>query len=915
LRLHVAAPRHRAFPLPTESFGQLGSALAGRYTIEREVGAGGMATVYLAADLRHDRRVALKVLRPELAAVIGADRFLAEIKTTANLQHPHILPLFDSGASDSFLFYVMPYVEGESLRDRIAREKQLPVDEAVRIATEVLSAIDYAHRHGVVHRDIKPENILLHDGRALVADFGIALAVSTAGAGTRMTETGMSLGTPHYMSPEQAMGEREVTAKSDVYALGCVLYEMLLGEPPFTGPTAQAIIARVVTEEPRALAVQRKTIPPHVEAAVRTALQKLPADRFQSAAQFAEALANAKYSVAGAGGVDAAAARSGGARKSFALTGWSGAAIGAGVVVTTLAGGFAFGRRTALEPVAVPVHFSIALPESVTQVNRCCGRAQALSPDGSTLVFVGIRGSRGMLYRRSLGRLDAEPIPGTEEGSIPFFSPDGKWLGFAAGDKLRKVAMSGGPSTPIVTATVVAGASWGDDDVIVFAQDGKLWTVPAAGGSPRVVPQQDSAAFYRYPFALPGGKWALASMRSAGGGLDAVRIGVVELASGKVDTIGFGTRAEYASGYLAFAGADNTLLVQPFDPSRRRTAGPATVLLGGVSLSGSTNPEFALSTNGWLEYMPSGSSTNEGLRASGPAGRIIIALPGRTSDNLEDPAISPDGRRIALRLVPQASGGGEDLWILDRQQATVTRFTVGGGQAPVWSRDGRRIAYTVPGDSGRKGGIYVRSADQTGTPQLVLAGTNVFPAAWLPGNGALVFTAAGRAKTRHDIGVITLGDSVPHWILNSEFNEQHPQVSADGRRLAFTSDRTGKPEVYVQPMAEVAGGSAAGLVAATQISTEGGQSPRWSPDGRTVHYIQGTSIVAATLDPGAGIAVGNRKVVMDGGVTDLNTQNVNWDIFPDGKQFLYIDQVGQGLPRIALIQNWVQMVRAMGAAP
>ena len=246
---------------------RLREGLADRYRIERELGQGGMATVYLAQDLRHDRRVALKVLRPELAAVIGADRFLAEIRTTANLQHPHILPLFDSGEADGSLFYVMPYVEGESLRDRLSREHQLPVGDAVRIATEVASALDYAHRQGVVHRDIKPENVLLHDGQALVADFGIALAMANT-AGTRMTETGMSLGTPHYMSPEQAMGEREITARSDVYALGAITYEMLAGEPPFTGPTAQAIIARVMTEEPRSLTLQRKSVPPAVQAAV-----------------------------------------------------------------------------------------------------------------------------------------------------------------------------------------------------------------------------------------------------------------------------------------------------------------------------------------------------------------------------------------------------------------------------------------------------------------------------------------------------------------------------------------------------------------------------------------------------------------------------------------------------------------------
>ena len=248
-----------------------------------------MATVYLARDLRHDREVAVKVLRPELAAVIGAERFLAEIKTTAALQHPHILPLFDSGEAASQLFYVMPLIEGESLRDRLTREKQLPIADAVRIGTEVAGALDYAHRRGVIHRDIKPENILLHDGRALVADFGIALAASKAGS-TRMTETGMSLGTPHYMAPEQAMGEREITARADIYALGCVVYEMLTAEPPFQGATAQAIIARVMTEAPRSLTLQRHTVPPHVEMAVLTAIEKLPADRFATAAEFAEAL-------------------------------------------------------------------------------------------------------------------------------------------------------------------------------------------------------------------------------------------------------------------------------------------------------------------------------------------------------------------------------------------------------------------------------------------------------------------------------------------------------------------------------------------------------------------------------------------------------------------------------------------------
>src|SRR5512147_1996789 len=281
-------------PAATE---RLTVALAGRYRIERELGAGGMATVYLAEDLKHDREVAIKVLKPELAAVLGAERFVVEIKTTAALQHPHILPLFDSGSADGFLYYVMPYVAGETLRDKLNRETQLGIEEAVRITREVADALDYAHRHGVIHRDIKPENILLHDGRPVVADFGIALAVSAA-AGGRMTETDLSLGTPHYMSPEQATAEKEITGRSDVYSLGSVLFEMLTGSPPHVGFSAQQIIMKIVTEEAAPVEKHRRSVPPNVVAAVAKSLEKLPADRFESAKAFADALGNPAFTLA-----------------------------------------------------------------------------------------------------------------------------------------------------------------------------------------------------------------------------------------------------------------------------------------------------------------------------------------------------------------------------------------------------------------------------------------------------------------------------------------------------------------------------------------------------------------------------------------------------------------------------------------
>ena len=274
---------------------RLNTALEGRYAIEHELGEGGMATVYLADDLKHERKVALKVLKPELAAVVGAERFLAEIKTTANLTHPHILPLHDSGEADGFLFYVMPHIEGESLRERIDREKQLGVDDALAITQKVANALDYAHGHGVVHRDIKPGNILLSEqGEPLVADFGIALAVAQAGGG-RITETGLSLGTPHYMSPEQATGDRDVDPRSDVYALGCVLYEMLAGQPPFSATTAQAVLVKILTVDAPSITSERRTVPPHVGHALARALEKLPADRFTSAVEFGTALADPSF--------------------------------------------------------------------------------------------------------------------------------------------------------------------------------------------------------------------------------------------------------------------------------------------------------------------------------------------------------------------------------------------------------------------------------------------------------------------------------------------------------------------------------------------------------------------------------------------------------------------------------------------
>ena len=557
----------------------LASALADRYRLEREVGQGGMATVYLAHDIRHDRKVALKVLRAELSAILGAQRFLAEIKTTANLQHPHILGLFDSGEAGGLVFYVMPFVEGESLRARLVREKQLPVEDAVRIAREVADALDYAHRHGVIHRDIKPENILLHDGRALVADFGIALAAARSDGGSRMTETGMSLGTPHYMSPEQAMGEREITARSDVYALGCVLYEMLTGEPPFTGPTAQAIFARVMTEEPRSITLQRKTVPPHVEAAVLTALSKLPADRFSTAAQFGEALSRPGLATVPIAAARAPAARPTRGGRTLALAPWVVALLAVGAAVWSWRG----------RPGRLGTSWQyIQLGDGFTP--RLLTPSLALSNDGTSLV---IRESpqNGRLLLKRRGELRALPIPGTEGAEFPAFSPDGQWVTFVNDSRLMKVRLGQG-GVSAVTDSVnepFGGAAWLDDGSLAYVGPAahELSRVSASGG-PRTRLLLDSAmAGYGIGnlAALPDGRGVLFTLCSSG--CVSTQIHVLDLGTGREHLLlGDAVSASYLpTGHLLYVRRDGAAMAAPFDLHDLKITGPAVQVLENVRLA------------------------------------------------------------------------------------------------------------------------------------------------------------------------------------------------------------------------------------------------------------------------------------------------------------------------------------------
>ena len=888
---------------------RLTAALSDRYTIERELGQGGMATVYLAQDVRHDRRVAVKVLRPELAAVIGADRFLSEIKTTANLQHPHILPLFDSGESDGFLFYVMPYVEGETVRDRMNREKQLPVADAVRIATEVAGALDYAHRHNVIHRDIKPENILLHDGRALVADFGIALAASKAG-GARMTETGMSLGTPHYMSPEQAMGEREITARSDVYALGCVLYEMLTGDPPFTGSTAQAIVARVVTETPRPMAPQRHTIPAHVEAAVLTALEKLPADRFATAAEFADALTDTGYAprttVASAvpGGIVATYSRS---RKLLAV-------LTAAVVLLAVLAAWGWLRPAPPQQVR---RFSMGLPPGQAMRQGVLGVNLAFSPDGSRLVYVGPGEGGDQLWVRERDRLDATPLIGTVGAHSPYFSPDGERIAFSStlDVQLKVVPVTGGPPITLASPGIGSGGggAWGADGWIYFDTPDGLSRIQAEGGTPELLIPFDSASRevgHAWPDALPNGKGLVYRSRR---NLDPTDFDIVafDLITRERHVLAKGLLARYVHpGYLVFVRADGAVLAAPFDQDRLKLTGAAVPLFEGVMTKPFGSADFAISKRGTLAYVPGLASTGGGvaeLVTVTRQGGITPLDPPVTYNPSGNPALSlsPDGSRLAIDIVGAAS---PDIWVKQLPSGPLSRLTFDTRTAlrPRWTPDGRSVVYVASPDTTLPS-IWIKKADGSTPAEQVwqVPGRAIAEAAFSNDGQWLIYRLA-EAGGNGDLYAVRPGrDTAPTPLLTSRFNETGGALSPDGKWLAYTSNESGRNEIFVRPFPNTAAGR-------WQVSTTGGAVARWARSGRELYYeAPSGDMMAVPVTPGPTFTPAAPRRLFSFGVGLVNSTVVPlYDLTPNDQQFVMVRlaEVNQapGAGQLVVVDNWFE---------
>ena len=883
------------------------------YAVERELGSGGMATVYLAHDKKHDRKVAIKILHAEVTATLGAERFLQEIRVTANLQHPHILGLIDSGliggnAGDLLgrPYYVMPYVEGESLRQRLDKEQQLPVSDAVRIATEVASALDYAHRHDVIHRDIKPENILLHDGSAVVADFGIALALTQAG-GARMTQTGLSLGTPSYMSPEQAMGERAITARSDIYSLGAVTYEMLTGEPPFTGPNAQAIVARVMTEEPRPLGAERRSVPAHVAAAVSRSLEKVAADRFVSAHEFAEALNIPSFTAAT---TPASEKWRVGDRARPVLYGAAALALLFGAMNL-------WGSMRPVVPKQV-VRYSLVMDSSEAMVPGPPWWTRiALAPDGSRLAYIG--GPHAQLLMRPRNQLRATAIPGTEGAETPFFSPDGTQVGFLREESVQIVSNNGSP--PIIvtdTLTGVAGASWGRDGFIYVDGRGytRLLRVEAKRGAvPQWFTEFDTTTGeydHKWPDVLPNGKGVIFAVASSKGNRPNSRtsfaIAVADIPSGKhrilVDDAVF---ARYAvSGHLLYVTTNRTLMLVPFDQGSMKITGEPTPLVEGMRLGALGSVDLAISQNGTLLYAAgAGGQTNELVWVTRD-GTAQSVDPDWQGLSFEYPTFSPDGKQLAVarRIDTQVN----DIWIKQLDRGPSIRLTTEGtnNNQPAWTPDGRSITFASNAGPRSTLDLWTKRADGSAPAALQLrVKSPISEPLWSPDGKWLIFVREGGTSVGDILGLRLGIDTVPLPLIATRFDDASPALSPDGRWLAYSSNESGQYEIYVVPFPDIRAGKWA-------VSTRGGTEPLWSHRGSELFYRDGSgNLVAVAVSTAPSFSPGHSTALFPAASYASDRTGRVYAVAPDDRRFIMIRllSVKTG-EQVVVVENWFDELKA-----
>ncbi|MEX2177127.1 MAG: protein kinase [Gemmatimonadaceae bacterium] len=878
-------------------------ALSNRYRLERELGVGGMAHVYLAHDLRHNRKVALKVLRPELAANVGVQRFLNEIRTAANLQHPNILPLHDSGEVDGVAFYVMPFVAGESLRGLLQRESQLSIEQAIGIATDVAGALDYAHRHGIIHRDIKPENILLQDSRAIVADFGIALALSHTSGEQRLTATGLALGTPQYMAPEQATATRQITSKVDIYALGCITYEMLIGEPPFVGGTPQAMIARMLAEDPRSLVTQRRTVPPHVEAAVLRALAKVPADRFSDAAEFARALTTPPHALSPVQAL----------RRWFTSTR---IVIAAGALATV--GLVNASLRDS--PDSGPTRYTLALPPSQTPDVDFPMR---VSPDGFYLLFAARAApvTPPQLWIKARDRFDARPLAGTSGAGSFTFSPDGRSIAFVQDRLVKQLSLRGGP--PVVVGDSAApfqwlGIAWLDDGSIVYVHEDnqQLRRITAAGVRTKVF--QSDSGFLTHLVPLPNARGVL-FVRCHGSTCENEQdLWVVRLSDGAASRLEKEVaRAVYApTGHLLMLRRDGVVQAAAFDLRRLTMSNTPVSVLDSVHVRGA-RAAFDISASGTLitrrgpsTFAPQfqmvwiDRSGRELPVDTGWTFRFSSFSPGASEGGW---SLSPDGRRLAVGL---RTSSGDDLWIKELPDGPLSRVTFSQRPhfRPRWAPDGRSLTF-ISLANGRMAAFEV-SADGSGDERVILEHDRHVAEFGISNDARWIVARVGFGGNEFNRDIVAKPRNSPDTVrelIATPFVETAFSLSPDGRWIAYQSNETGRLEVYVRSFPE------AGRIK-RQVSVTGGYSPLWSRDGRELFYMTSAGNMTAVqiLDRGT---IGDKKPLFDrgsalyGGPSDAYTP---WDISLDGQRFIMAKRVlsaNSVAGPVLVVDNWFGELR------
>jgi Tol biopolymer transport system component len=856
----------------------------GNYEILEPLGQGGMGAVYRARDSRLRRDVALKVVHAHLLDADHLDRFRREARALAALGHPNVANVHELGEVDGTTFIVMELVPGETLAGRIAAGR-LAVSEVLRVALQVAAALEAVHDRGIIHRDLKPANIkLTSEGVVKVLDFGLAKETPDADhAGTAVTATvvtreGVIAGTAAYMSPEQTRGH-VVDRRTDIWAFGCVVYEMLTGRPAFAAVTTADVIAAVIEREVDWRAIPANA-PPAVERVLRRCLQR---DVKQRLRDIGDARLELEDAMTFPHASDTVRVR--GRTRALAIIGL----LAAGAMAGALA---ALAMREPPDDATPPARFIVPVSPAAP-LGGLDFPSVVLSPDGRRLVYVASRGGRTQLFLRPLDGIEAAPIAGTANAAGPFFSPDSQWIAFFADGQLKKVPVAGGTPVTLCEAPVGLGGSWSADDVIVFAAatGSGLSQVSAAGGTPQRLTMLDVAQgefSHRWPEWLPDGETVLFTIGTSGSWSDA-QIVAQSVASGRRSIlVRGGTNPHYLpTGSLIYAQNGRIMRV-PFNTTDLTVGGSPIAVLDNVLQSADGAAQLSVTPSGNAVFVTGALDADQRRLVS--VGRDGVSAPfAAPPGSYESPRASPDGRRLLVGVdVPT-----QDLWVYDMMSGGTEQLTFGAGAAsPVWARDGQQAAFT----STRAGvpNLFITRVGQSGASERVAASENQqIPGSWAP-DGTLAYTER-RATTGRDILLLSLRDQTQRALLTSPADESSPKFSPDGLRIAYVSNETGSFEVYVRPL------SASGR--GRPVSVGGGSEPVWASNGRELFYREGTRMMAVPLDPGG--KVQPPRVLFDGDFARGTIDAANYDVLPDGRFVMVQRSSPTSGPTLHVFVNWL----------